>query len=81
MQAQNPKFDAVLLNFGGSIRYITGYNSRFSLTVKQLIADSRTISKLNVQKMPHFIILDRKNRILYIGSNLQTIEDYINRAQ
>jgi hypothetical protein len=79
--AQNPKFDAVLLNFGGSIRYITGYNSRFSLTVKQLIADSRTISKLNVQKMPHFIILDRKNRILYIGSNLQTIEDYINRAQ
>ncbi len=79
--ALNPKFDAVLLNFGGSIRYITGYNSRFSLNVKQLIADSRTISKLNVHKMPHFLILDRKNRILYIGSNLQTIEDYINRAQ
>lgn len=79
--ASNPKFDAVLLNFGGSIRYITGYNSRYSLNVKQLIADSRTISKLNIQKIPQFIILDRKNRILYIGSNLQSIDDYINRAQ
>lgn len=79
--ASNPKFDALLLNFGGSIRYITGYNSRFSLTVKQLIADSRTISKLSIQKMPQFILLDRKNRILYIGSNLQSVEDYISRAQ
>ena len=79
--ASNPKFDALLLNFGGSIRYITGYNSRFSLTVKQLIADSKTISKLSIQKMPQFILLDRKNRILYIGSNLQSLEDYINRAQ
>jgi len=79
--SSNPKFDAVLINFGGSIRYITGYNSRFSLNVKQLIADSKTISKLNIQKIPQFIILDRNNRILYIGSSLHSIEDYINRTQ
>lgn len=79
--AQNNKFDAVLLNFGGSIRYITGYNSRFTLNVKQFIADSKTMAKLNVKKIPHFILLDEKNRILYIGSNLQMIEDYINRIQ
>ena len=77
----NQNFDAILVNFGGSIRYISGYNSRFSLKNKQAIADSKTIEKLNIKKIPQFLILDNKNRIIYIGSNIQTIQDYINRNQ
>jgi len=67
----------VFLNFGGSGRYVGGYNRRFDLDVTQGFCTSRIAKKLKIQTLPQYFCCDKNNRLIATGKGLDELNHII----
>jgi len=64
----------IMLNFGGSGKYVHRYNQRYELNnAIQGFCSASLARKLKIQTMPQYFLLDSRFNILEINPNLQTI--------
>lgn len=63
----------VFLNFGGSGRYVDGYNRRFDLEVTQGFCTYRIAEKLKIQTLPQYFYFDKKHRLVATGKGLDEL--------
>ena len=67
----------VFLNFGGSGRYVGGYNRRFDLDVTQGFCSSRIAEKLKIQTLPQYYYFDEEHRLVATGKGLDELNHLI----
>lgn len=60
----------IMLNFGGSSKYLSSYNNRYKIESIQGILTSKNVKKMKLQSMPQYFLLDKKNRIKFIGHSI-----------
>ena len=71
----HPDVQLVMLNFGGSSKYLSSYNNRYSIQAIQGILTSKIVKKLKLQTMPQYFLLDKKNRIRYMGHSISKLNE------
>ncbi len=71
----HPNTQLVMLNFGGSSKYLTSYNNRYSIHAIQGILTSKMVKKLKLQSMPQYFLLDKKNRIKFMGHSISQLNE------
>ena len=72
-RVKNDSFQVVMLNYGGSGRYVYRYNKTYDITAHQGFLTSTLIELLKVQTMPQSILLDHKFRIVEINPSLEEL--------
>jgi hypothetical protein len=71
----HPDVQLVMLNFGGSSKYLSSYNNRYSIQAIQGFLTSKIVKKLKLQTMPQYFLLDKKNRIRYMGHSISKLNE------
>ncbi len=66
----HPEIQLIMLNFGGSSKYLSSYNNRYQIESIQGILTSKNVKKMKLQSMPQYFLLDKKNRIKFIGHSI-----------
>jgi len=66
----HPDIQLIMLNFGGSSKYLSSYNNRYQIESIQGILTSKNVKKMKLQSMPQYFLLDKKNRIKFIGHSI-----------
>lgn len=77
LSRMNKEIHWVFLNFGGSGRYVGGYNRRFDLDVTQGFCTSRIAEKLKIQTLPQYYFFDQKHRLIATGKGLDELKHII----
>ncbi len=68
------KMNVIMLNFGGSGKYVYRYNQRYELNnVTQGFCSATLARKLKIQTMPQYFLLDSRFRIKAINPKLLTL--------
>ncbi len=71
----NPNTQLIMLNFGGSTKYLSSYNNRYQIESIQGLLTSKNVKKMKLQSMPQYFLLDKKNRIKFIGHSIYQLND------
>ncbi len=72
---KSANLQVIMLNFGGSGKYVHRYNQRFELNnAIQGFCSASVAKKLKIQTMPQYFLLDSKFKLLDINPKLFTIE-------
>jgi hypothetical protein len=69
----------IMLNHGGSGKYVGRYNKRFEINAIQGFCSSKITKKLKLQNMPQVFILDESNRIVKIGKSSAVITQFLSK--
>ncbi len=72
-RVKNDSFQVVMLNYGGSGRYVYRYNKTYDIFAHQGFLTSSLIALLKVQTMPQSILLDDKFRIIEMNPDLEAL--------
>ncbi len=72
-RVKSDSFQVVMLNYGGSGRYVYRYNKTYDIFAKQGFLTSELIELLKVQTMPQFILLDDKFKIVEMNPDLESL--------
>lgn len=70
-------FKLLLLNHGGSGKYVYRYNRRYDVNFLQGFCSPKVAKKLKLQSMPQSFVLDRNQKIIKIGMNARQIQRFI----
>lgn len=67
----------LMLNHGGSGRYVYRYNKRYETNFLQGFCSPKIAKKLKLQSMPQSFLLDSRHNIVKIGMNARQFQRYI----
>jgi hypothetical protein len=70
----------VFLNFGGSGKYVSQYNKRYDIAVKQGFCNSSIATKLKFQQLPQYFFWDEKRQLQGTFSNIRDVIDHIKKS-
>ena len=70
-------FKILMLNHGGSGRYVYRYNKRYETNFLQGFCSPKIAKKLKLQSMPQSFLLDSRHNILKIGMNARQFQRFI----
>ena len=73
------EFQIVMLNYGGSGRYVYNYNRRWDVNFFQGFCSPKIAKKLKLQSMPQSFLLDENHRIIKIGMSPKKFRQFILR--
>jgi len=71
----HPDIQLIMLNFGGSSKYLSSYNNRYQIDAIQGILTSKNVKKMKLQTMPQFFLLNKKNRIKFMGHSVYQLNE------
>lgn len=72
---KSSNLQVIMLNYGGSGKYVHRYNQRYELNnAIQGFCSAAVARKLKIQTMPQYFLLDSKFNLLDINPNLNSIE-------
>lgn len=71
----HPDIQLIMLNFGGSSKYLSSYNNRYQIDAIQGILTSKNVKKMKLQTMPQYFLLDKKNRIKFMGHSVYQLNE------
>lgn len=64
----------VFLNFGGSGRYVAGYNRRFDIEIEQGFCNSKISEKLKLQSLPQYFYWHENHRLISTFKRIKDLE-------
>jgi hypothetical protein len=70
-------FKILMLNHGGSGRYVYRYNKRYETNFLQGFCSPKIAKKLKLQSMPQSFLLDSRHNIVKIGMNARQFQRFI----
>ncbi len=70
-------FKILMLNHGGSGKYVYRYNKRYETNFLQGFCSPKIAKKLKLQSMPQSFLLDSRHNIIKIGMNAKQIQRFI----
>ena len=70
-------FKLLMLNHGGSGKYVYRYNRRYDVNFLQGFCSPKVAKKLKLQSMPQSFVLDNNQKIIKIGMNVHQIQRFI----
>jgi len=70
-------FKLLMLNHGGSGKYVYRYNRRYDVNFLQGFCSPKVAKKLKLQSMPQSFVLDERQKIVKIGMNAHQIQRFI----
>ncbi len=70
-------FKLLMLNHGGSGKYVYRYNKRYEVNFLQGFCSPKVAKKLKLQSMPQSFVLDDHQKIIKIGMNAHQIQRFI----
>lgn len=70
-------FKLLMLNHGGSGKYVYRYNRRYDVNFLQGFCSPKVAKKLKLQSMPQSFVLDEHQKIVKIGMNAHQIQRFI----
>jgi len=70
-------FKLLMLNHGGSGKYVYRYNRRYDVNFLQGFCSPKVARKLKLQSMPQSFLLDERQKIVKIGMNADQIQRFI----
>lgn len=71
------QFKILMLNHGGSGKYVYRYNRRYDVNFIQGFCSPKVSKKLKLQSMPQSFVLDERQKIIKIGLNARQIQRFI----
>lgn len=72
-------FKILMLNHGGSGKYVYRYNKRYEIDFFQGFCSPKIAKKLKLQSMPQSFLLDSRHRIIKIGMNPRQFQRFIGK--
>lgn len=70
-------FKILMLNHGGSGKYVYRYNKRYETNFLQGFCSPKIAKKLKLQSMPQSFLLDSRHNIIKIGMNAKQFQRFI----
>ena len=76
-QKQNDKLEWIFLNYGGASKYLSRYNRTYGLPNDCVhgVLSPFEVEKLKLQVMPQWFLIDKKNKILKIGKDINDFNE------